>query len=392
MENKKKELTYEEIISLIKLNESSNLEFKEKLDLKKLKIEVTSFLNFFGGTILVGVNDFGKVLGIKIENENKIISDLQQSFNSINPKPLNLINIYIKKNLIVIDVLKGDKKYYLCDGVCYIREGKNTQKLVNPNDINRFFNLKNQKNFDEELNKEFNFENGFYLNSFIKYVNKSNIEESLKDINNNPKKILESRNFMKNGVFNNCGILFFCENIEKFFLNCSCDCILYKGNNKIEILDRKTLKEDIITNIENSLIYLKQKLNLSYEIKSLRREEILEIPEVALREILLNAFGHRDYNETSNIFIEIYEDRIEITNPGKFNIELSEIEKSPSIPRNNLLFSKFLDMNLVEKVGSGFRRIRESLESKNLKYKIESGSKWFKFIIYRKSKLSFLNE
>ena len=383
---------------LINLRESSSLEFKEGLN--DIKEETCSFLNLYGGRILIGVKDNGEIKGYSMKNENIEISRIQDSFNSIKPKTFG-IEIYFVENVLVIDIPKGIEKPYYVSGKCYIREGKNKQLLKSQKEVANYFNLNNKrKNFDEEINKRFNIDEDFNFKMLNTFINLTNINVDRKKSKNggeqvmyNPKKILESRNFMKEGVFNNCSVLFFCKNIEKYFLNCSVDCILYKGEDKEKILDRKILKKSLLENFEDSISYLEQKLNLEYLIEDIYRREKLEIPIIALREILLNAFGHRDYFNNSNIFIEIYDNKVEITSPGSLNIDIDiknykDLEKIHSKPRNLLIFNKFLEMNLVEKSGSGFTRIRKSLEKENLKFDFENEKEYFKFIIYKKSNLN----
>ncbi|MBI2136386.1 hypothetical protein HYU06_04905 [Candidatus Woesearchaeota archaeon] len=114
--------------------------------------------------------------------------------------------------------------------------------------------------------------------------------------------------------------------------------------------------EDAISNYENAIKFLFRNLRLEYKIETAGpREEILEIPEDALREAVVNAMVHRDYNEKgANIQIDIFDDRVEISNPGGLvsAIKKKEFGKK-SISRNPLLFSLFKSVDLVEKVGSG---------------------------------------
>jgi len=98
------------------------------------------------------------------------------------------------------------------------------------------------------------------------------------------------------------------------------------------------------------------------------RKEILEVPEAALKEALVNAMVHRDYNERgAEVLVEIYDDRVEITNPGGLvsAIKKEEFGKK-SISRNPLLFSLFKAVDLVEKVGSGISRMRKAMKQAGL--------------------------
>ena len=111
--------------------------------------------------------------------------------------------------------------------------------------------------------------------------------------------------------------MFFTENKVDYINQCIVTCVLYKGTEKINILDRKDINTDFINTINESIIFLTRHLNVSYKIESIQRQDILEIPEVALREAVINAVMHRNYFEDgANVMIEIFDDRVEISNPG----------------------------------------------------------------------------
>ena len=110
------------------------------------------------------------------------------------------------------------------------------------------------------------------------------------------------------------------------------------------------------------------------------------MPEEALREAIINALGHRDYRSTAHIQIHIFLDRVEIINPGGLlpGIKLKDLGRL-SQPRNLLLFSMMARMNLVEHIGSGIQRIRETVRSYGLKVPIfEADEDWFAVTLRRK--------
>ncbi|MBS0655247.1 MAG: hypothetical protein JSR46_05700, partial [Verrucomicrobia bacterium] len=69
---------------------------------------------------------------------------------------------------------------------------------------------------------------------------------------------------------------------------------------------------------ETAFAFLLNRLSRSFIIRGAKREETLEIPEVALREALLNAIRHRNYHQSSPTRVSIYDDRVEILSPGTF--------------------------------------------------------------------------
>jgi ATP-dependent DNA helicase RecG len=88
-----------------------------------------------------------------------------------------------------------------------------------------------------------------------------------------------------------------------------------------------------------------------------------EIPEVALREAVVNAVCHRDYFEKgANVMVEIFDDRVQITNPGGLPKSLTpEKFGTLSVCRNPLLASLLHRANYIEKMGTGIHRIKKAL-------------------------------
>lgn len=75
---------------------------------------------------------------------------------------------------------------------------------------------------------------------------------------------------------------------------------------------------------------------------------------------VVNAIAHRDYRSTANVQIYIFHDRLEIVTPGGLPAGMREEDLGvKSVPRNPLLFGMFYRMGMVERVGSGIKRIRQ---------------------------------
>ena len=108
------------------------------------------------------------------------------------------------------------------------------------------------------------------------------------------------------------------------------------------------------------MAYLQAKLNTALIPHARGRDERLELPPDALREALVNAIAHRDYRSTANVQVYVFHDRIEIVSPGGLPAGMREEDLGvKSVPRNPLLFGMFYRMGMVERVGSGIKRIRE---------------------------------
>ena len=370
----KKELKF-----LISEGEGYNLEFKETFS-DSLARDVCAFANANGGKILLGVSDDRKIREIRITNKLKSqIYDMTRNFD-----PKFEISLEEANSIIIIKVPEGPNKPYSVNGKFYLRYGPNSQQLTRE-EIREFFQKEGLILFDEKPNYDFNLDKDFNDTAYKNFIMLVKIGPVLKR-----KEILDNLSLLKDSFIKNAGVLLFCKEITKFFINATITCVLYQGRDKYKILDRKEFDTDLYSNFQNTVLYLQSKLNTEFIIKGGPREERLELPEEALREALLNAIAHRSYFVSgANILVEIFSDRVEITNPGGLVKGMSKKDLGKkSLSRNNLLFGLMQRMNLVEKVGSGIRRMKKAMEDYNLrgpKFKINKN--WFVIIFGRKKRI-----
>ena len=163
--------------------------------------------------------------------------------------------------------------------------------------------------------------------------------------------------------FTNAGALFFRTNDEDvMFRHAGIVCALYKGKDKAYILDAKELNGDIVSNVDDAIIFLKKHLRVSYKIETLRRENILELPEDALREAVVNAVCHRDYFEKgARVMVEIFDDRVDIVSPGGVCKGIThENFGTISITRNSIVASMLHRSGYIEQMGTGIKRMRNA--------------------------------
>ena len=350
-----------ELINLIKTGEGLKLEFKEGFNVPSLGKEMCAFANESGGKIIIGVNDNGVIKGFSLTNSQS--SQIQTIARTIEPK----LNIKIEKadNLIVINIPEGKNKPYSYASQYYLRVGANSQKLSR-DELRAFFQEEGLIVFDEKTNKEFNLQKDFEENKFRDFLRLANITGNQKR-----ETILENLGLLKNDYLVNAGVLMFCNKISKFFLQGKVTCVLFEGTSS-NIIDKKELDSDLISNYENSYNFLISKLNTKYIIERERTEK-LELPKNAIREALMNAFIHRDYFSNGHIQVNIFIDRVEISSPGGLikGLEKEDLGKI-SLSRNKLLFDLLSRTSYVEKAGTGIKRIRDSMKEYDLNVKFES--------------------
>ncbi len=162
-------------------------------------------------------------------------------------------------------------------------------------------------------------------------------------------------------LFRNAGVLFFAKNVRHFFNQAYITCLLAKGTDKVNILDRKDFDGGIVADIEDVLRFVERNTRLAYRIEGLRRENIPEYPMKALREAITNAVMHRDwFVEGANVFVEIYTDRIEVVSPGGLPKGMTLADLGRKSVRLNALIADLLHrIAFIEKAGTGIKRIRD---------------------------------
>jgi len=345
-----------ELEFLVKEGEGYNLEFKESFS-NNITKDICAFANANGGRVLLGVADDGNIVGVS--HSNRLRSQIQDLARNMDPS--FSVSVQMMDDVLVVNVSEGKKKPYSVNGRFYLRKGSTSQQL-NREEIRGFFVDEGLVKFDEQANKKFVLKHDFNEEAFDRFLDKSGVTKIL------PKKsILGNLQLLQNGFLRNAGVLFFCKDVSSFFLNATIKCVLFRGKNKYKILDMKEFTDDVYSNYQNAIMYLQQRLRTEYIIKGGPREEVLELPDDALREAVLNAIAHRDYFSTASIQVEIYEDRVEIVNPGGLigNLTVEDLYKK-SIPRNPLLFGLMHRMEIVERVGSGLLRMKEATEKYEL--------------------------
>ena len=118
----------------------------------------------------------------------------------------------------------------------------------------------------------------------------------------------------------------------------------------------------MFTEVDETIAFIKKHLMVEYIITGEpRRQERFDYPLEAIREIVINMIVHRDYRDSSGSIIKIFDDRIEFFNPGNLygGITISDLltDNYTSQARNKLIAKAFKEAGIIERYGSGIRRI-----------------------------------
>ena len=341
--------------------EGLHVEFKQSVPVKvrELSEEVCGFANAQGGVVLIGISDSNEIVGTTIENSRR--SAIQGSLGEISPKvQYSLYPVEVDdKTVWVIEVPEGQFKPYVFAGSIYMREGASCQKLTQVDEMRDFFQRSERIHFDAIPEPAIDLMDELDEDAFHEFRRAAGLspDTPIPQILDN-LQLFDESHFAKRG-----SVMFFAKHPEAHYFQAVVRCVLFKGNEKVYILDDKTFSGPLLRQYEQALDWLQSKLQVSYRIETAGpRQEIWEIPLNVLKEALLNAICHRDYYEQgATVVVEMYDDRVEISNPGGLLPIVAKNFGRKSLSRNPLVFNLFTRMSLAEKIGSGIPRMRKSM-------------------------------
>jgi ATP-dependent DNA helicase RecG len=354
-------MTPEELQFVLDEGEGLKIEFKELIS--SLDKELVAFANSSGGRAFIGVTDAKEVKGIRVTG--RLRSQVQDTANNCQPS----IKIRLEEvdNVLVIHVPEGDDKPYSCGSGFYVRVGPNSQKQTR-DQIIEFITAEGKILFDELNNTTFDYERHFDVDKLDLFMKRAGLPHAL-DVPATLVNLGVAERDDGGLIFNNAGVLFFAKHLKDIFRRTSVTCALYKGLDKVETLDRRDFNDDIVSSIDSAITVLKQWIPVRYEMTGTpQRREIPQIPYDALREAVINAVTHRDYfQKGANVMIEMFDDRIEISNPGGLvkGLPPEEFGKR-SLLRNPNIANLLHEIKYIEKMGSGIPKMRRLMDEAGL--------------------------
>lgn len=348
--------------------ENFNIELKEVLT-SELKKEVVAFANTCDGTIYIGINDKGEVIGV--ENSDDVIERASASIrNAIKPDVTMYVTLNIEdienKKVVVIKVQRGaSRPYYIGEkglkpsGV-YIRQGNSSipaseeciRQMIKETDGDSFEKLRSLNQ-----NLTFNYADMIFEKTGIEFG----------EVQKKTLGIIREDN-----IYTNLGLLLSDQCIHTLKI------AVFEGKDKTVFKDRKEFTGSLLKQITEAFEYIDLINKTKATFKGLIRIDERDYPVEAIREALLNAVVHREYSFGASTLINIYEDRIEFLSLGGVvsGLSLEAVMLGISQSRNEKLSNVFYRLRLIEAFGTGIQKIIRSYIDYEVKptFKAEQGA------------------
>ena len=151
-------------------------------------------------------------------------------------------------------------------------------------------------------------------------------------------------------------------------LHVATQCGVFKGITKAVFVDRREYTGPLWKQIDEAFQFVLRNIHLGATIVGIYRQDVYEIPPDAIRELIINAMVHRSYLDHGTIQVAVYDNRLEITSPGKLPMgqTMERMKEGYSKIRNEALAHAFAYMNLIEHWGSGIPRIIDKVKAAGL--------------------------
>lgn len=373
--------------------ESEVLELKRQLPTSGQVIKtIVAFCNTRGGQIIIGVEDDLNIVGLAQIEIDRILESFDQAiFNSCHPHiiPKIYVRTFDQKSVVVIEVSEGMNKPYFVksEGIelgTYIRVGRHT-RLATPEIIQELKWQANGIDYEKLPVYESTIEDisVSLVSSFLEA--RQSKAEALLD-----EQILKSYNIvsLEQGRLypSILGLLIFGKNPQQFLSEAMIICSHFRGITGRDTIATIDCQGTLFNQFQQAMYFIEQRLNKSFTITKLQREEKLEIPIIAIREALLNMIVHRNYHIKAPSKIAIYDDRVEFISPGRFSalIDLDNLRSGITYLHNPAICKIFREVKYIEKLGSGFIAILDSCKEAGLiEPQIQEGHSYIKCILYR---------
>ncbi len=343
-----------------KMRENQRIEFKESWRDEYLKT-LCAFANTDGGLMYIGMSDNGEPIGLK--NTDYLLETLPNKIRS----SLNILPSVKTEHIKGIEVIKIEippsEVPISYKGKFYIRSGSTTQE-VSGMELVKFVMKKQKLSWDallsdagiEEIDEE----------TVLKFKNMAKERLAISEADST-EKILENLELLKEGKLTNAGLLLFGKNPNKYLLNAVTR--VGRFRTQTEIMDTVEIKGNLFNQVDKLVEAIKKHLNVRFEIRGIERKDIWDYPLPAIREACINALIHRDYLDPAEIQIKIYDDHIWFWNPGRLpegiTVDMLKGEHF-SKPRNRLIAMVFYYAGLIERWGTGTKRMVELCKEQGL--------------------------
>jgi len=358
-----------ELIELLSRGEDSHTQFKQAQDIRNatsLAAEMAAFANAEGGHILIGVDDLGSIVGITqddIRRLNNLV--LRVASENVRP-PINPIteNVSTEKGLVmVVTIREGLSKPYADNqGIFWMKSGANKRPVTSREEIQRMMQRGGLVHADEVPVEGTTLDSldDDHFNGFFQKQYGRSVKQALEDSGLTMARLLNNLGLAKDETLNLAGLLLFGRDPQRHRPAFVVKAVSFVGNDPagVKYRDSEDIGGCLRDMYTHTMSFITRNLRRLQGDKDFNTEGDLEIPVVAIEELVVNMLLHRDYFISAPWRIMIFDDRIELISPGALpnNLTIENISNGVSVIRNPLIASFATKELPYRGIGTGILR------------------------------------
>jgi ATP-dependent DNA helicase RecG len=360
-----------ELLNHIAQGEGETLEFRRAIDNpESVAGEIVAFANSEGGTLWVGVEDNGEVVGV--DNTEGVFQSLTNICRDRCIPPISPVieqHTLSGQQVLLLEVraeLNRLKPYRTAGGRFYLRVGKD-KKDATGRELVRIAQAAGELHYDESPVLGASVEE-LSLPAFAAYHQHHfgvSLDDQLQQSGMDSTRLLRNLRLLHDLdgelVFSVAAVLVFGQDPQRFLPHSRLSAVAFAGNNEdSDILDRREIVGRLPEIIDETKSFLERNIRRPAREHGFRREDILLYDATALGEAIVNAVAHRDYSLSGpQIRLFLFDDRVEVRSPGRLpnSVTLENIKLGVHAERNRALAALLTQLGYMSAIGTGVPRL-----------------------------------
>ncbi|MGB5933496.1 MAG: helix-turn-helix domain-containing protein [Anaerolineae bacterium] len=349
---------------LITQGEDQTIEFKKSTGQLNRAVEtVAAFGNTDGGHVLIGVRKDGTIEGVQIgaNTREQVVNKITANTNPGIYPSFEAVQVG-QRSVIVVSVDELPNKPYSAFGRFFKRVGPNTVQMDRA-ELERLLLQRRSVPFDQVRVEQASYED-IDERKVLAYLQRrveedprasfptSSVPEVLTTTLHAAQEIEDRL------VPTTAGILLFGKEPQRFLPQAEIRLVRFKGTTRTDVIDEMRTQDTLLEMLDEAEKFARRNTRRAMKVIGFESVRIDEYPFKAIREAVVNAVAHRNYEAPGYIQVNIFDDRLEVQSPGEPLKPIKELE-GIHLPRNSIICRRLHDVGEMEEYGTGLAKMKK---------------------------------
>jgi ATP-dependent DNA helicase RecG len=361
------QMNIRQITEWLKAGEGVHVEFKEKYNSRVIE-SLAAFANTSGGQVLIGVDARGQVVGLA-DAGRAVESVISACREAVNPPLAPQVETFkLPEGVLVVASVQATGRMHAKSGAVFIRHGRQTRRATS--EEIRILTLHETPEVFETLPATGANWTDFNLPRLRDHLSSSAPRASAAEAGLTELAVTARLAVVQAGqtLPTNAGLVLFGREPQRYNSSWGITALRIRGTtlDRNLVIDRRELTGTADALVEAGQQFVADHMQVAYQFKAnhVKRQDLPQYSLDAVREAITNAVAHRDYQPAETIQVRMFDDRLEVQNPGGLlpGLTLDAVLRGGVARRRNEVISEFLKQwGYVEKAGFGIVFIRQRM-------------------------------